>query len=72
MEVVLPSGNIVTVNSNQHSDKEIKNIILVRQEIAANYCNKMGWPFDPLKLTFEQIIEIRNLDEWQNASKKLK
>lgn len=38
-----------------------------RLKIAFDYCLKKGWPTDPVELSFEQILEIRALDEWINV-----
>lgn len=47
---------------------KIEIIIQKRGEIVKKYCEKKGWDFNDL--SFEQIIEIRSLTEWQNAGKK--
>jgi len=49
-------------------EKEIvkfEEIIMKRDKITEDYCCKKGWDRD--KLTFEQILEIRNLKEWKEA-----
>lgn len=42
-----------------HSD-----IIMARDKVADEHCAKEGW--DKENLSFQQILVIRNLPEWQN------
>lgn len=42
-------------------------IILARHEIVTKYCEEKGWDMEDL--TIEQILEIRNLEEWKNPLK---
>lgn len=46
------------------------NIIETRDEIVRQYCKEKKWDFDDLSI--EQILEIRQLPEWVNASKESK
>lgn len=52
-------------------EQQIQAIIRERQAIATNYCQKMGWPTDPAQLSFNQIIEIRDQQDWKDAPKKV-
>ncbi len=47
----------------------MNEIIIKRIAIAEKYCREKGWPTKPEELTFEQILEIRALPSWKNASK---
>ena len=52
-------------------DPEMKKVFDKRNDVAVEYCKKMGWPTDFSKLSFKQIIEIRKLPAWQDAVKEL-
>lgn len=39
-----------------------------RHEIAMAHCRANGWPEDPTLLTWEQIMQIRALPEWIDAT----
>ena len=67
VNIVMPGGTIVPTSSDFHSEEQIKSIVKNRQQIAYDYCVKMGWPTEPTELSFEQIFEIRELPEWKNA-----
>lgn len=47
----------------------IEEAIQLRLKISMEYCEKQGWPLDPTQLTIDQILEIRELKEWQNVTK---
>jgi len=47
----------------------IEEAIQLRFKISMEYCEKQGWPLDPTQLTIDQILEIRELKEWQNVTK---
>jgi hypothetical protein len=48
---------------------QVEEIIKKRAKIVYDYCVLKGWPLNPNDLTIEQIMEIRSLDDWKNASK---
>jgi hypothetical protein len=50
--------------------KTIEEVIEKRIAIVFNYCVEKGWSLNPDDLTIEQIMEIRSLQEWKNASKE--
>ena len=52
---------------------EVEKVITNRIEFSLSYAKEKGWIVDPNKplheqLSFEQILEIRKLPEWINAS----
>jgi hypothetical protein len=69
VKVILGNGSMIDVSSNTHDADGIKKVILSRQKIAYDYCNKKGWPTEPEKLSFEQILEIRKQQSWIDAGK---
>lgn len=59
-----PFGNILSFSENNEEIEKIKNLIYLRVEFSKKYAKNKGWSFD--NLTMEQIIEIRNQEEWRN------
>lgn len=55
------------ITETKEKQDEISRVIKNRVEIAAEYCKKMGWSANPSELSFEQILEIRGLEEWKQA-----
>jgi hypothetical protein len=54
--------------AKQKSDKlSLPDLIDARLRVTRKYCHDKGWNSN--NLTFEQIMEIRSLDEWKNPSK---
>lgn len=51
-------------NENPGNDWMMK-----RAQVVSDYCEKKGWPIEPGKLSFEQILEIRATQEWIDAGK---
>jgi hypothetical protein len=49
--------------------RTIAEVIQLRLKISKEYCEKQGWPLDPAQLSIDQILEIRKLKEWQDATK---
>lgn len=39
--------------------------LMARGDFAEKYCIEHGWPTDPLKLSIEQVLEIRKQDGWK-------
>ena len=56
-------GPFKVVGANEQQLSTMKS----RGEFAAEYAKAMGWPIDPVELTFEQIMEIRRQPGWKNA-----
>lgn len=69
INVVMPQGYMVKVSSNKHTESELKGVIFKREQIAHDYCVKKGWSIKPSELSFQQILEIRNQQEWIDAGK---
>lgn len=69
IQVALPGGKIVSVFSGEHTEEELRRVVVARQEIASNYCESKGWPTLFENLSLDQILEIRALPEWINAAK---
>lgn len=66
---VLKNGTLIETTGNGMSEEQISKTIISRQQIAHDYCIKKGWSTNPSELSFEQILEIRELPEWKNAIK---
>ncbi|MES2395641.1 MAG: hypothetical protein V4549_06545 [Bacteroidota bacterium] len=47
---------------------KLNKIIKKRNQIVYDYCISKGWPLLPENLSIEQIMEIRKLKEWKEAS----
>lgn len=43
-----------------------EDVIKKRHAISLNYCNERGWNMNDL--SFDQIVEIRELQEWKDAT----
>ncbi len=69
IKVVLPYSGMVTVTHSTKDADSLMKAVVSRQQIAADYCIKKGWPTNPAELSFEQIFEIRKLPEWIEAGK---
>ena len=64
--VKLPGGG-ACLSLGPQSVEEIQALIERRHKISVGYCERMGWPADPEKLSWDQILEIRALPEWKSA-----
>ena len=66
--VKFPGGG-TGISIGPQSPEEIQGIITRRHHVAMDYCKKKGWPTDPESLSWDQILEIRELPEWKLAGK---
>lgn len=63
-KVKLPFGGVVFSPDSERTQR----IINRRAEVTLEYMKKKGWGDDVTTLSFDQILEIREQPEWQNAS----
>lgn len=58
-------GSVISLGSQADADRQ-KAIIDARHTFAMKYCREHGWPEDPGQLSIDQILEIREHEEWKN------
>ena len=66
--IKVPGGlSILHPGTNAEVDAAEK-LIAHRHKFSQEYCVSKGWPTDPVKLSFEQILEIREAPGWKGPS----
>ena len=63
-KVKLPFGGVVISPDGERAQR----IIDKRAKVALEYMKQKGWGDDVTALSIDQILEIREQPEWQNAS----
>jgi hypothetical protein len=56
----------MSFNQEQHDE-----VIRRRGQIAFDYCELKGWSVNPSALSWEQIMEVRSLQEWKDVPKNV-
>lgn len=58
-------GETVTFSGTKEEAEKVEKKLNARGEFAKKYMEKKGWSIE--NLSVDQLLEIRNQEEWKNA-----
>lgn len=60
-----PFGSVLMPGTVEENDRKQK-ILYARHKFVTDECSRRGWPKDFNKLSIDQVMEIREMEDWKN------